>query len=415
MKFNLKMFRNVLPKKSVLKKNKWVLVILALVILVGLYWYSKKSQENYYNSRAEGPWEGKKTLKKDLAGNVLPPVRVDKLSEDEQTNLLRFATHISGIRDVFYKVQNKNSDGEGSESTDMYCSIERKKGRVGPSSIVTDINEYGTFIDLNQQDTPATSIWTGINGANQDTNTSGDCQTEYSALFTNHQTEINTELGTVQAQINQAQTDPSSEDPVYIDEIIHEQVTLYLGDTECNASNNFVTKIWTNEDYKNGEENVKGENLRQTIQNEFPGIEFDEARVRERPALVKPPSPYAPPDGMMAEDIIRCEHIVAGEEDRSATDNLEICQLAGFYTEPKDDKLGFPLIQYSFLGRTNKDRGSTDEGYTRYTVNFDPTKKLVTDGVNGKKMVDEVDEDGVKKTVYTSQKIIDWLSDLRGN
>ena len=100
MKFNLKMFRNVLPKKSVIKKNKWVLVILALVILIGLYWYSKKSQENYYNSKGEGAWGGPKTLKKDSNG-ILPPVRVDNLSETEQENLFRFANQISGIRDAF--------------------------------------------------------------------------------------------------------------------------------------------------------------------------------------------------------------------------------------------------------------------------------------------------------------------------
>jgi hypothetical protein len=84
MKFNLKMFRNVLPKKSVLKKNKWVLVILALVILVGLYWYSKKSQENYYNSMAAGPpWEGTKTLKPGTEGLR----RLDTLTVVDPTNL----------------------------------------------------------------------------------------------------------------------------------------------------------------------------------------------------------------------------------------------------------------------------------------------------------------------------------------
>jgi len=400
------MFRNVLPKKSVLKKNKWVLVILALVILVGLYWYSKKSQENYYNSKGEGLWGGPKTLKKDLAGNVLPPVRVDKLYETDPTNLLRFANHISGIRDVFYKVQNKNSDGRGSESTDMYCSISRLNGKEGSSSsTVTDINDSGTFIDLNQQDTPAASIWTVTNGDKQVVSISGDCKVEYEYLFTNHQQEIIDQLKKVQEQLD------SSEDPEYIDEIIHEQVTLYLGDTECDASTNFLNKIWTNTSYKNANDNpVNGENLRQEIIKKFPGIELDETMRNNIQTDISKRT-------TVSQDIIRCEHTDAVaqsmDKDRSDTDNLGICKLAGFYAaDTNDEQLYFPLIQYSFLGTTNKDRDSSGDGYTRYTVNFDPTKKLGTDG---KTMVDEDDVDGVTKTVYTSEKILDWLSYLRGN
>ena len=416
MKFNLKMFRNVLPKKSVLKKNKWVLVILALVILVGLYWYSKKSQENYYNSKgnnAPPSWGGPTTLKKDLAGNVLPPERLDEKDEQEKTDLLRFANHISGIRDVFYKVQNKNSEGRGPESTDMYCTIERKKGTSTIGEGVINLNDYGTFIDLNQKDTLASSIWTGTNGVNQEVIMSGDCQEEYKNLFTNHQTEINTELQIVDAQINQAGI-ADDEEPVYIDEIIHEQVTLYLGNTGCNASTNFLNKIWTNTSYTNANNDpVKGENLRQEIIKKFPGIELDETTRNRIDVENVGPSP-------VSKDIIRCEHTSGDAEggDLSATTNLEICKLAGFYAVPTDKKLSFPLIQYSFLGKTNKDRDNSEVGYTRYTSNFDPTKKLVPDDDNnddnGKKMVDDK-VDGVTKPVYTSQKIIDWLSDLRGN
>ena len=402
MKFNLKMFRNVLPKKSVLKKNKWVLVILALVILVGLYWYSKKSQENYYNSKGEGAWKGSKALKKGIDGEDLAPVRVDTLSEEDQINLLRFANHISGIRDVFYKVQNKNSEGGGPTSTAMFCTIKRL------GSEVKDLNEYGTFIDINQKYTPPASIWTGTNGANQDIGEVGDCQDEYSELFTNHQSEIKKELLLVQAQLDQAKLEQAQLDvgaePEYIDEMIHEQVTLYLGHTGCEHSNDFLTKIWTDADYKNKGVDATGENLRQTIIVEFPGIELDiTPRDNIQPDISKRTS--------VSQDIIRCEHTDAVNKDRSATDNLEICKLAGFYTDPKDDKLSFPLIQYSFLGKTNKDRDSSDKGYTRYTANFDPTKKLGTNG----EMDDEDVVGGVTKTVYTSQKILDWLSNLRGN
>jgi len=393
------MFRNVLPKKSVLKKNKWALVILALVILVGLYWYSKKSQENYYNSKGEGEgaWGGTKALKKGIDGEDLAPVRVDTLSETDQTNLFRFANQISGIRDAYYTVQ---------KSTDIDCSISRLNGKEGASSTVTDINEYGPLIDITQKDTPATSIWTYQNGTDE----SADCTDKYKGLFNNHQTEIYTELQIVDSQINQALTEGSTEpEPEYIDEMIHEQVTLYLGHTGCEHSNDFVTKIWTDISYKNANDvPVEGENLRQQIIDEFPGIELDVATMR--PALVKTGVYGA---SGMPQDIIRCEHTDAVNKDRSATDNIGICKLAGFYADPKDDKLSFPLIQYSFLGKTNKDRDSSDKGYTRYTANFDPTKKLVTDGENGEKMVEDV-VDGVTKTVYTSAKIIAWLSNLRG-
>jgi len=389
------MFRNVLPKKSVLKKNKWVLVILALVILVGLYWYSKKSQENYYNSKASGAWGGNKKIKQGPEGLK----RLDTLSEEEQTNLLRFANHISGIRDTFYKVENKNSEGDGPTSTDMFCTIKRLDGITAGGVEVTDINDTGTFIDINQKETSPTSIWTGINGANQNIGEAGDCQDEYSELFTNHQKEINKELLAVQSLLD------DGAEPKYIDEIIHEQVTLYLGHTGCQHSNDFLNKIWTNTSYTNANnKEVEGENLRKQIIEKFPGIELDETTLNKI-------------DGSSSDtkDIIRCEHTPGPDvgEDLSATTNLDICKLAGFYADPKDERLSFPLIQYSFLGKTNKDRDSAGvyiEDYTRYTVNFDPTKKLGTGG----EMVDEDVVDGVKKTVYTSQKILDWLSYLRG-
>ena len=409
MKFNLKMFRNVLPKKSVLKKNKWVLVILALVILVGLYWYSKKSQENYYNSKAEGPWGGDKTLKPGDQGLR----RLDTLTGVDKTNLLRFATHISGIRDTFYKIEKENG-GVGAQETNVnYCFIERKKGTSSMGMGVINLNDYGSFIDSAQILRDPSSVWRLVdNGGTLGPKRPDEepkCSDLYSKLFTNHQQGIMNELAAVDAENIQAGIDEEDE-PEYINEIIHEQVNLYLGDTECNASNNFLTKIWTDTNYINANNDpVKGEDLRQTILDEFPGIELDD---KSRPALVKT-GEYAMFGEMMPQDVIRCEHIVDGEEDRSATDNLEICKLAGFYAVPTDKKLSFPLIQYSFLGKTNKD--SSDEGYTRYTVNFDPTKKLVPDDDNGKKMVDEDVVDGVTKPVYTSQKIIDWLSDLRGN
>jgi len=392
MKFNLKMFINVLPKKSVLKKNKWVLVILALVILIGLYWYSKKSQENYYNSKGEGAWGGSKTLKKGSDGNFLPPVRV----ETEQATLFRFSTQISGIRDAFYKVEKKNSEGGGPTSTDMFCTINRLDG-TGVEAEVTDLNDYGTFIDIKQKDTTASIIWTGINGAKQDIQTKGDCQDEYSPEFTTHQQEINKELLKVDLQIK----GNGGAEPEYINEIVHEEVTLYLGNTNCPHSNDFLTKIWTDTDYTNEGVDAKGENLRQQIIDKLPGIELDE--TQSRPALVKT-GVYAAVNGM-PQDIIRCEHTDDDGDDLSDTLNKEICKLAGFYGD--DKTLSFPLIQYSFLGKTNKD-GTTD-GYTRYTANFDPTKK-----VQGKEMVDEESDGDGPKTVFTSAKIIAWLSNLRG-
>lgn len=407
MKFNLKMFRNNLPKKSVLKKNKWVLFILALVILIGLYWYSKKSQENYYNSRGEGPWGGSKNLKRGIDGKDLPPVRVDTLSEEEQTNLLRFANQISGIRDAFYKIEKENSVEGGPSINGKYCFIERKKGTTSIGEGVQNLNDYGSFIDSTQIVLEPSSIWTLVNNGGdlgpERPATEPGCSDLYSTSFDTYQQEIINQLTIVENE-----TLAGDPEPEYINEMIHEQVTLYLGHTECEASTNFLNKIWNDTSYTNANnEEVNGENLRQEIIKKFPGIELD---ITPRDNIQTDISKQS----AFSQDIIRCEKTptpgVAEGEDLSATANLGICKLAGFYADTPDKSLSFPLIQYSFLGRTNKD--DTEDGYTRYTVNFDPTKKLDT---TSKKMVDEDAEGGVPKTVYTSKKIIDWLSDLRGN
>jgi len=145
----------------------------------------------------------------------------------------------------------------------------------------------------------------------------------------------------------------------YINEIIHEEVIIYLGNPKCIPSQDFYNNRWSE----------NGENLKQVISDTFPGIKYQTET-------------YLGNDGQteITKDIVRCEkNPVTGDdnEDFSETRSLMKCKIAGFYRDPPDDTLVFPLIQYSFLGKTNKP-GNGD--YKLYKDNFDPTIKLDQDG-----------------------------------
>ena len=43
---NFNKLRKLLPKKSVLNNNKWLLFAI-VVVCIGLYWYSRKNKENF--------------------------------------------------------------------------------------------------------------------------------------------------------------------------------------------------------------------------------------------------------------------------------------------------------------------------------------------------------------------------------
>ena len=48
------MLKNIFPKKSVLNKNKWLLLAIVVLVCVGLYWYSRKNRENFKKSTIGG-------------------------------------------------------------------------------------------------------------------------------------------------------------------------------------------------------------------------------------------------------------------------------------------------------------------------------------------------------------------------
>ena len=378
-------FKGIIPNKSILNKNKWLLLAI-VVVCVGLYWYSRKNKENYYNTeyvnngdtpeRLEQPWtkgSGLETSRNNWGYN---------------TKIFRFFPYIIGIRDAFYKVAKENGDQtidkNKPDKNGLFCYVTKYK-ESGPGvpdtpTIISGLNskvDY-TEVDMSQKDIDPTIIWKIVKPTDTERPAGTSCNDLFKGRFVQNQTEINNELKRIYTEGN---------DQEYITNIINEQVRVYVGSTDCESSEEFIDKIWSD----TVGTNTNGDNLRELISDKYPGIELITAK-------------YTFDNISITEDIVICEKNKGKGEDLSGTPNKEKCKLAGFYSDNVDTSLRFPLIQYSFLGKTNKNDGV----YKLYTFNFDPTKKY------GRHTEDESkDISGNIATVYTSEKILDWLDYLR--
>lgn len=385
MKFNLKIFQNVLPKKSVLKSKKWVLLIMMLVVLFGLYWYSKKSHENYYNTEYVNTGDTPKRLTQPWTIGAGLETSRDKWGAD--TKLFRFFPHIIGIRDAYYKVEKLNGDQtidkNKPEKNALYCYVtkfksDREDGDYDTHIIFRGFNEDDTAADMIQKDIDPATIWKIKKPTDIVRPAGPSCDDLFQESFVQNQKLINNELQKIFTE---------GKDQEYITNIINEQVRVYVGNNDCESSEEFINKIWSD----TVGTNTIGDNLRELISDKYPGIELITAK-------------YTFDNISITEDIVVCEKNKGKGEDLSDTPNKEKCKLAGFYSDNVDTSLRFPLIQYSFLAKTNKNDGV----YKLYTFNFDPTKKYRQNREDESK-----DISGNIATVYTSEKILDWLKYLR--
>ncbi len=358
MNFN-KLKPYYLKKSVVLNKNKWILLAI-VVVCVGLYWYSKKNKEDYYNSG----------LRLHDWGGSIPPdgtVKITELSEHTKV----FLENIFRLRDLVGSVAKDNEQLDDINK----CKLTRN----GES--LDTLEEYKkTIIEFK----PGGVSESGAPGNGKDVwgfkiNESRATQIPCNKLYNLETTEY-----AIQLQIKDLK---EQDDLEYINEIIYEEVIIYLGNSECVPSNDFLNKIWSN----------NGENLKKVISETFPGIKYQTETY-----LGNDNKTY------ITKDIIYCEKkpvTSKDNEDLSKTNSLRKCMFAGFYMNPPDDTLVFPLIQYSFLGRTNK-----SQEYKTYKDNFDSTIKLDKDGKYNKT---SGLKEGLTTHKYTSEKILKWIACIR--
>jgi len=376
---NLNIFKGIIPNKSILNKNKWLLLVIVVLVYLGFYWYFKKSQENYYNSGLKlADWGGDYPS----AGDV----KIEDLSNDNK-KLLKLNCQIRDLVGIISKANEKLADN-------MKCKLTRK----GES--VDTLEEYKKGIIEYNPGSGRRAVWgfkTNESRPKEDDNgkdiPSCDDVWNSTVLFELNQIEEFIHLQLKSMGI--VTQDASSIE--YINEIIHEEVILYLGafslgkNSNCVPSQDFYNNIW----------NYNMENLKQVISDTFPGIKYQTETYLDNGGY-----------RVIQKDVVRCEkNPVTGDdnEDLSATPSIEKCKIAGFYRDPPDDTLVFPLIQYSFLGKTNK---SGNGDYKLYKDNFDPTIKLDQDGNYNK--INGLKEDQTTYK-YTSEKIIMWIRNIRHN
>ena len=266
-----------------------------------------------------------------------------------------------------------------------YCYVtkynsDREEGDTDTHVIISGLNfkEDYTAADMTQKDIDPTTIWEIVKPTDIERQAGPSCDDLFKESFVQNQTAINNELKSIFIEGN---------DTEYITNIINEQVRVYVGNTDGESSEEFINKLWSD----TVGANTNGENLRELISDKYPGIELITAE-------------YTFDDKSITEGIVICEKNKGNGEDLSDTPNKEKCKFAGFYSDNVDTSLRFPLIQYSFLGKTNKNDGV----YKLYTFNFDPTKKY-------REQIEDESKDstGNIATVYTSEKILDWLAYLR--
>ena len=346
MKFN--MLKNIFPKKSVLNKNKWLLLAIVVVVCVGLYWYSKKNKENFVRYDAGYTYltpDNNVELNRALYDENVEVMDISELKNPKADVLI---TYSRAIRKIYVNGLNAKctlnprykDDYEGEVFVDV------TKGAINTS-------DFNDFFLGEKSDAPGAWVLGDENMFEED---NAEC-IGYNKEFKD---EVG-ESGGKYNEVNNTLEKKNNETGVfsetdYFTNAMNETVTVFVAEN-CVASDDFLTKIWTQQ-------------LKEDLLEKHPTVSLN---------------------------VEKCEVLKEGTDGRKKEDPM--CKLSGlFSTDDKESTLAYPLIQYSNLYQTK----NLEEGkYALIKNNFDPTKKYDS----------TKDFEEGSKIKYSATKIKAWLLD----
>ena len=363
---NFNKLKKLFPKKSVLNKNKWLLLAIVVVVCVGLYWYSRKNKENF--QKYDDGYKNLTTtnnveLNRDLYTENTRNVNVKDLLNPNAVNLYDYIrrardTYVEGLTEGCTLNQNWLDGAEaGTEHNN--------KGMINKQV-------FHDFFFGEKSEDEAIEAWVlgdeDMFNTNQDnSNTKSKCQ-EYNTRFKEIIQPGTGDLVSYKEALKELNENNTVKDVFsetdFATNTMNETITVFVAGG-CTASNEFLTKIWTKD-------------LTDYLLETYPSISLN---------------------------VEKCEELNEGTDGR-IKDNM--CNLSGLFSTPtKTSPLGYPLIQHSVLLETkNSEPGKN----VLIQQNFDPSQRYDltdTDVVT----YEELDPSTEKsKTIYSAKKIKDWTT-----
>jgi len=352
---NFNKLKKLLPKKSVLNKNKWLILAIVLCVCVGLYWYSKKNKENFEKYNAGYTYlttDNNVELNRALYNNV------EDISELKNSNADDLIKYSRDIRKIYL-------NGLKAKCTLNQRYIEGMTGEAGDvtKDAINKKDFYNFFLGEKIDDVATNAHVLGDEKMFKED--SDEC-IGYNNVFKE-------KVGTSGKKYNDAKSELDGKNNEsaafsatdYFTNAMNETVTVFVAEG-CVASNDFLDDIWTKE-------------LKEDLLEKHPTVSLN---------------------------VEKCEVLKEGTDGRKKEDPM--CKLSGlFNTKDKESTLAYPLIQYSNLYQTK----NIEEGkYALIKNNFDPTKKY--DSTENASTFEELDPNtGNYKIKYSATKIKDWLLD----
>jgi len=370
------MLKNIFPKKSVLNKNKWLLLAIVVLVCVGLYWYSRKNRENFKRSTIGGynTIVDNFEINRELYNNIATDEKGEKIIIENNDDVR------------FEKLNNELIEVESAkriyiDGIKQSCTL-NEKWTKGPDQTMAEPNVnvvksminnrwfehffMGMFVD------DVSETWSLTKG--EDMFVSGDEKCiELNTKFTTLLSEIiDQDKGTNETfkekltRLQTANTDKKVlSDTDFVTNTMNQTLTVFVA-KNCDASSDFLTEIWPG----------LVEFVKVGLKDQYPLMSFNVEECEE----FKTDSNGNPEDGRIKDTI---------------------CNLSGIFDNTKSSSV-YPLIQYNYLINTQ----NSDKDYVLRRYTFDPTKKW--DNTNKEMVNEEVDADGNPKTIYTLEKFKDW-------
>ena len=354
---NFNKLKKLLPKKSVLNKNKWLILAIVLCVCVGLYWYSKKNKENFEKYAAGYTYlttDNNVELNRALYNNV----QVMEISELKNPNADAddLITYLRDIRKIYVNGLKAGCtlNPRYKDDYDGEVFVDVTKGAINTS-------DFNDFFLGEKSDSPGAWLLGDEDMFQGELNCDG------------YNKEFKDKVGDSGEKYNEAKRElerKNNESAVfsetdYFTNAMNETVTVFVAEG-CVASDKFLTEIWTQQ-------------LKEDLLEKHPTVSLN---------------------------VEKCEVLKEGTDGRKKEDPM--CKLSGlFSTDDKESTLAYPLIQYSNLYQTK----NLEEGkYALIKNNFDPTKKY--DSTENARTFEELDPNtGNSKIKYSATKIKAWLLD----